>query len=219
MGSSITCEWCTISAGNVTLTNAEKREGTRGGTFFLESFAICKYPITNNQFEVYLEQTSHEYEIIETAFKGNDLPRTNVSWFEAIRFCQWLSQSMNAEISLSTELQWQRAAQGDSSWLYPWGNDIDINRCNYDGYYKGVTSVTQFPEGASCFGVMDMSGNVFEWCLDKWGISYNGPLSQTVRGGSWNHGGYNARVTFRGRSNPNYGYINVGFRPVIVLDK
>lgn len=210
MISALNFEWCTVPAGNVTLTNAKKREGTDGGTSFIESFAISKYPITNEQFNIYLEQTSRKIE--ETAFEGNDLPRTNVSWYEAMGFCNWLAEHTKLDITLPTEQQWQRAAQGDSDWIYPWGNDIHVIRCNYNSFYKGVTPVTQFPQGASPFGAVDMSGNVFEWCLDKWGTTYMGPLSQALRGGSWNHGEYNARVTFRGRGNPNYGYVNVGFR-------
>ena len=109
-----------------------------------------------------------------TAFDGDDTPRTNVSWFESVAFCLWLAAETGLNISLPSESQWQRAAQGDDGREYPWGNAFDPKRCNVDASgFARTTPVTKYdhplahPEsGCSPFGVADLSGNVWEWCLD-----------------------------------------------------
>jgi formylglycine-generating enzyme required for sulfatase activity len=103
----------------------------------------------------------------EIVFPGDDLPRSNVSWYDVVAFCRWLSNKLGYTVTLPTEQQWQRAAQGDDEREYPWGDDFDHSRCNIAS--KSTTPVTQYPNGASPFGVMDMAGNVAEWCLTKWG--------------------------------------------------
>ncbi len=142
-----------------------------------------------------------------TAFKGSDLPCTRVSWFDSMAFCLWLSAGLESKgnmknkkspnphdpaewvIRLPTEQEWQRAALGDSGWHYPWGNELDVTRGNYGGHIGQPTSVDKYPEGKSPFGVMDMIGNVWEWCLSGWGeegINANGYTYRVIRGGAWN---------------------------------
>ncbi|GIL12113.1 MAG: hypothetical protein BroJett038_08330 [Chloroflexota bacterium] len=116
------------------------------------------------------------------AFGGvGDHPRVNVTWYEAAAFCRWLNSKVPTPnpspfdgegrrggdiITLPTEQQWQRAAQGDDGRAYPWGSDFDAKSCNIDESGIGKTTpVTAYPNGASPFGVMDMAGNVWEWCL------------------------------------------------------
>ncbi|MCL4256508.1 MAG: formylglycine-generating enzyme family protein, partial [Anaerolineae bacterium] len=134
-------EWCEIPAGKVTLEDASSRAGTMGGTFEVPAFWMAKYPITNAQYEVfvmakdgYTETKWWDYSAEAqawrqdrpqpepTAFKGNELPRTKVSWYNTVAFCLWLSSRTGQKIMLPTEQQWQRAAQGDEGREYPWGN-------------------------------------------------------------------------------------------------
>ena len=133
-----------------------------------------------------------------------------VSWYEAVAFCNWLSGTTGENITLPTEQQWQRAAQGDTNWAYPYGPKFDENRCNSNT--QGTTPVTQYEgkaKGDSPFGVTDMNGNVWEWCLTKYESGerdMDGTDVRVLRGGSWwNHYGDSLRVVYRGGNYP-YGW-------------
>ncbi len=189
-------------------------------TFDVPAFAIAKYPITNAQFAVFVKAPdgygdAHWWDysdaaqqlraknpqLRETLYSGDNLPRTNVRWMDAVAFCRWLDSRVGArrdaslilplQITLPSEQKWQRAAQGDDRRTYPWGNEFDTEKTNTRKSGIGKpTPVTQYPQGASPYGVMDMSGNVWEWCLmgSKTGISdINETEKHVLRGGSFNH--------------------------------
>jgi formylglycine-generating enzyme required for sulfatase activity len=158
-----------------------------------------------------------------------DHPIIGVSWYEAMAFCRWLTTTLNGDggvshdlplrITLPTEQQWQRAAQGDDGRAYPWGKTFDANRCNSSvkSSSSGTTPVTRYPSGASPYSVMDMSGNVWEWCLTEYGTARNDNVYNTnmrvLRGGSgmgYYEDGF--RVGYRGGSNPNSRDDGRGFR-------
>lgn len=137
----------------------------------------------------------------DATLNGAEQPVVGVSWYEAVAFCNWLSETTGENIMLPTEQQWQRAAQGDKGLVYPWGNDWDGARCNnsvkpYDS--KRTTPVRQYEgKGDSPFGVVDMVGNVFEWCMTVYetgGIDLQGIDVRVLRGGSW---GANKAFVFR----------------------
>lgn len=120
----------------------------------------------------------------------DDQPVCGVSWYEAIAFCRWLSDATGEAITLPTDQQWQRAAGGDDGRLFPWGNEWDATKCaNSIGkhtrnrtlvyHYKGV--------GDSPFGVVDMVGNVGEWCLTAFktgDTAIEGDVIRAMRGAS-----------------------------------
>lgn len=164
-------EWCHVPAGEVTkLRVAPYNKGQVIKKIILKDFFISKYLITVAQFKSYIQDTGY---IIERVFPSppnlddNPLNAINhVTWHEAVQFAQWLSNKMRYHITLPTDAQWQRAAQGDDGRLYPWGNDYNPQKCNVgDSGIGEPTPVNSYPEGASPYGVFDMIGNVFEWCL------------------------------------------------------
>ena len=183
-------EWCAIPSGTVTLS-----EGERQTVETVAPFYIAKYPITNAQFRVFAKATGTE--VKPSAFAGDDVPRTNVTWNMATDFCSWLTREWgDGIIWLPDEAEWQRAAQGDENRRFPWGDQFDVACCNTrESQKKQATPVWQYPQGISSFGVLDMSGNVWEWCDDLFEI--DGRPYAYARGGAWTSSQHEARVTFQ----------------------
>jgi formylglycine-generating enzyme required for sulfatase activity len=164
-------------------------------------------------------------------------PVTGVSWYEAVAFCRWLSETSGEEVTLPTEQQWQRAAQGDDERLYPWGNQWSGKRCSNAvgpvqalGFVKSmIKSVRGGPvpvqdyegKGDSPFGVVDMAGNVWEWCLTDFTNDVTDVESTDVRGmrgGAWDIFNMNCfRTTYHQSELPSLRASNRGFRCVRLL--
>ncbi len=237
-----TQQWIAIPGGAVTLE--------AGGTlaeptaFDVAPFAISRCPVTNAQYEAFVAAGGYsqrqwwpdgfwavmqKYHWTEPRYWGDqdwnrpDCPVVGVSWYEALAFCQWLSATEDAAITLPTEQQWQRAAQGDDGREFPWGCDEPtINRCNWNRAVDETTPVTRYPDGASPYGVLDMSGNVWEWTLTPCAndASSNSDDAYLLRGGCWSSDSpISLRAAHRSPKDPNTrlapGYRNhvtVGFR-------
>lgn len=184
----------------------------------VERFAISKYPITNRQFQVFIDENGYDYRKYWTE-KGwvyreekpwskpegwrkgvkLDHPVVGVSWFEAKAYCQWLSQKLKSKINLPSDAQWQRAAQGNSRRAYPWGNAFIKTYANYNNQSYNTTATTPVQKyeakSKSQFGVVDMVGNVWEWCSTIDDVIYSrvgstfgrsaGFDKYIVHGGSW----------------------------------
>jgi formylglycine-generating enzyme required for sulfatase activity len=208
-------EWIEIPEGTVTLvptTNVDKEKSylKQDTVFTVPAFAIAKYPVTNAQFAKFIEAGGYREEKWwmstpswmvhkkvwteprywgNALFNGPEQPVVGVSWYESTSFCTWLSALTGENISLPTEQQWQRAAQGDDGRLYPWGNEEPNDQlCNWKNSNGRTTPVTHYPLGASPFGVMDMAGNVWEWCLTDYmsgGLVHDGRGLPLIRGGAF----------------------------------
>jgi len=118
------------------------------------------------------------------------------------------------------EWEWQWAAEGPDRLQYPWGNTFDANKCNSEEYreIQGRSPVDTFPLGASGFGVMDLSGNVNEWCLNEYKgpfrTSLEGKERRALRGGAWYLNPSILRAAIRYRNYPDIAANYVGFRCV-----
>ena len=208
----------------------------------LRAFAISRYPITVAQFAPFVKGDGYTNRRYWTeagwAWKGDrtaprywnnprwhilNHPVVGVSWYEAHAYTQWLSVQLGVEVRLPTEAEWEKAARGTDGRIYPYGDTFDAGKGNVDRTGIGRTSaVGLFPDGASPYGVLDMSGNVWEWCTTRWCDGYgepedNAPAGSAVRvlrGGSWRSPQYDARAAFRNGLNPRARYNLVGFRVV-----
>lgn len=128
-------------------------------------------------------------------------PRVMVAWEEAIAFCGWLSAKLGFEVRLPTTQEWEKAARGTEGLLYPYGNQFDPTKGNTSETGIGGTSaVGLFPDGASPYGVLDMTGNVFEWMLNEWDGSIVDNIANVqvpmLRGGSYSESKDASRATY-----------------------
>ncbi len=217
-------EWLDIPAGEINL------EGI--GSFDVKPFKIAKYPVTNEQFGVFVAHGGYKnYGWWEglAHFPGGprasdwreaDAPKLEVNWYEAVAFCRWLSGVTELDVRLPTEWEWQWAAVGDSAWAYPYGNEFDPQKCN--AKVRGLertNAVTQFANVKTHFGTVDMSGNVWEWCLNEGvspqNIQIEGDENRVLRGGSWNNNSKQVQVTARTNRVARTRTFNIGFRVII----
>jgi formylglycine-generating enzyme required for sulfatase activity len=201
----------------------------------LSKFYMSRYLVTNAEYEQF--DPSHGRKRAPGA--GDRHPVVYVSSLEAIKYCQSLSTRERKRYRLPTEAEWEYAARGTDGRKYPWGNHehrgdlanfADRNTVfawsdrEIDDGYPESSPVGAFPFGASPFGLEDMSGNVWEWCLDFFEpyrgvakVNPHGPTAgskRVLRGGSWKSRFNSLRATTRNSNVPNYSCNDLGFRIV-----
>lgn len=199
-------------------------------------FFIGRYPITYLQFQCFVEapdgyQNARWWEGLalrqdspgEQAFPIHNHPRENLSWYDAMGFCRWLSARLHYTIRLPTDLEWEYAARGGDGRNYPWGEYYHEGYANVnDAYWGGgrplmqTSAVGVYPLGASPFGLLDMGGNVWEWCANLYDDPHD-PAPDAVgqrvlRGGSWYNPPEACRSFFRAAGDADGRTPLVGFR-------
>ena len=207
-------------------------------------YFIARYPTTVAQFKKFVDESGHKPENPDSLRDPLNRPVRYVPWHEAIKYCDWLTDRLKSapdtpeplgsllrkekwRITLPSEAQLEKAARGIDGRAFPWGNDFDKENVNISDTGIGTTSaVGAFPKGKSQYGLLDISGNVWEWCLSKYKpypyknddgrnvIDKNNTDARVVRGGAFNYVATSARCAYRGWFDPNFRLDFSGFRVV-----
>jgi formylglycine-generating enzyme required for sulfatase activity len=223
-------EWITIPTGEFRMG-----AGSELHKLALPEYQIARVPVTNVQYALFVKAAGYKappgWEENRPPKGKESHPVVCVSWDDASAYCAWLSKMTGKAISLPSEAEWEKAARGNQDQrAYPWGDAFDASHCNtFELGLKDTTPVGIFLEGASPYGLLDMSGNVWEWTRSLYG-KYPYPSSaqeraerenvkalgnRALRGGSWLDDLVFARVSYRDHDNPDVGYLYFGFRVVV----
>ena len=204
----------------------------------LPGFYIGRYEVTVAQFGAFVEEAG--YRANDEAFRPPpDHPVGTVSWTDALAYARWLETTLREwpgtppelgqllrdgwRISLPTEAEWEKAARGSDGRVYPWGNAPRRDRANYGGRSTAPVGSFECPECP--FGLLDMSGNVWELTRspyqdypyeesdDRAGLAED--ALWVMRGGSFSDQEQNIRTGIRGGVDPGVRQPSIGFRLVI----
>jgi formylglycine-generating enzyme required for sulfatase activity len=200
-------------------------------------FYMAKFPVNQAQWQavVNLPPVNRELNPEPSLFKGNKLPVEQVSWYDAVEFCHRLSQATGKNYRLPCEAEWEYACRAGTTTPFHFGETITTQLANYSGnqyanepggiYRYKTTKGGVFPPNA--FGLYDMHGNVWEWCLDSWHDNYQGaPVDgsawinnsnryRVIRGGSWSYHPLASRSAYRDKTSLDRIKVNPGFRCVV----
>ncbi|MDH5729724.1 MAG: formylglycine-generating enzyme family protein [Gammaproteobacteria bacterium] len=186
----------------------------------VDAFQMSKYLITQ---EVYSEVMS----VAPSTFFGLKRPVESITWFDAIRFCNALSELSGSEkcyfinadsesvdivngangYRLPSDAEWEYSCRANST-LVQYGNIEDI------AWYEGNSNQTTHEVGQKLpngFGLFDMLGNVWEWCWDLYDPEIYGAY-RIFRGGGWSDSSRGCLASNRRRSHPRYAIDDLGFR-------
>ena len=235
-----------ISAGSFLMGSPLSEEGRNDNEaqrrVTVPAFRIGRFPITQAQWKVVAGLAKVERELIAapSTFKGPDRPVEQVSWHDAIEFCRRLSKHTKRNYTLPSEAQWEYACRAGSTTPFHFGETLTTELANYDGYFtygqgpqgtsrEQTTDVVSFP--ANAWGLQDMHGNVWEWCLDRWhpslvkgptdGSAWQEPAPELakedqdrrlLRGGSWDYSPRFCRSACRFILHPVGRGNSIGFR-------
>ena len=209
-------------------------------TVYLDAFYMDETEVTNDRYKAFVEATGHRTphhwdnpgrvgQLIKPHF-----PVVYVSWHDAMAYAKWAGKR------LPTEAEWEYAARGGRiGQRYPWGNEPSHDHANYSGeaerdQWYWPAPVKRFPQND--YGLYDMVGNVWEWCLDEYDRDFyatsrrNNPIAGRLtpldddfhnlrdprvwRGGAWDSGPKGLTVSNRFKADPDLRVLKTGFRCV-----
>ncbi|RCJ40625.1 Sulphatase-modifying factor protein [Nostoc minutum NIES-26] len=220
LGNGTVLEMVLISGGSFLMGSPEDELGRRESEspqllVNIPQFCIGKYPVTQAQWKAVavLPKINRELNPEPSYFRGDKRPVEEVSWYDAVEFCDRLTSLTKRQYRLPSEAQWEYACRAGTTTPFHFGETITSELANYDANYtyaagvKGTYREETTEVGcfgiANSFGLYDMHGNVDEWCLDDWHNNYEGAPTDgsawfddnnnlyqkqgngVLRGGSW----------------------------------
>ena len=225
-------------------------------------YYLARYPVTVAQYGTFIGQSGYKA-TDEDSLRGTlNHPVVYVTWYDTLEYCKWLDQKLKSlslqkikevrdedqlafwqgvaeeklHVSLPSEAEWEKAARSSDGRIYPWGSEFEAERANMsDTGINATSTVGCFPLGASPYGVLDISGNVFEWTRSLWGKDFSNPdfkypytlekkredlnasreTLRVLRGGSFDFVSRLVRCAFRLRYLPDLRDVIIGFRVVV----
>ena len=197
---------------------------------WIDSFLLAATQVTNVEYDLFLHATSTAPPPFWTDANLNhpQQPVAGPSWYDANRYCEWLTKQTGRHFRLPTEAEWECAARGGlEQKQFSWGDDPPQTLPNYATRWQhGPEPVAQYPPNA--FGLYDIGDNVHEWCSDWYDPDYYAispdrnpqgpeqcpmkPARKSSRGGSWRHHIKVARCSARSSIPPEFQYADYGFR-------
>ena len=200
----------------------------------VDAVYLGRTPVTNAEFATFVGATGYRptdagARRFLTHFRDGKPPKGEerhpvvyVSWFDARADAAWAGRR------LPTEAEWEKAARGTDGRRYPWGRtEPKTTHANFGRSHDGTTAVGTFPDGASPYGLLDLAGNVWEWCEDVFDEDFyaNGPSinprlavaarnagGHVMRGGSFMYDARALRTYARISFDPHYRFAEGGFR-------
>ncbi|MDJ0725353.1 MAG: formylglycine-generating enzyme family protein [Prochloraceae cyanobacterium] len=205
----------------------------------IPSFFLGKFPVTQAQWQrvASFAKIKRDLFLFPSYFRSDNLPVESISWFDAMEFCARLSQKTGRTYRLPSEAEWEYASRAGTTSPFHFGPTISTNLANYygicpyrkgaTGKYRGQTTPVGYFQVANPFGLYDLHGLVWEWCLDYWHQNYQGSptdgsawlenytnLARVLRGGSWLNFADFCRCATRHCLQPEYRSYYIGFRVV-----
>ncbi|MEC4815163.1 MAG: formylglycine-generating enzyme family protein [Scytonema sp. PMC 1069.18] len=244
LGQGVTLEMVAIPGGTFLMGSPESEEGRYESEspqheVTIPPFFMGKYPVTQAQWRAVanLSQVNRELDPNPSRFKGDNLPVEQVSWYDAVEFCDRLSKWTKRNYRLPSEAEWEYACRAGTTTSFHFGETITTEVANFYGKItyasapegkerKQTTPVGSF-KVANRFGLFDMHGNVREWCYDNWHKSYaggpnkgfyyndNDNQKRLLRGGSWYDYPRYCRSACRDYYVPDVRGGDIGFRVVV----
>jgi formylglycine-generating enzyme required for sulfatase activity len=242
LGNGIQLEMVMIPSGSFMMGSPETEEGSTDDErpqhqVTIKAFCLGKYQVTQAQWKAVaaFPQVNKELKLDPSRFKGDNRPVEQVSWEDAVEFCDRLSRHTKRQYRLPSEAEWEYACRAGTTTPFHFGETITTNLANYQGTdneeYKWSGSYGSGPKGvyreettavgsfgvANNFGLYDMHGNVWEWCQDDWHSDYEGAPTD---GSAWLSSEESSdRKLLRGGSwDINPDYCRSAFRHYNILD-
>ena len=214
-----------VPAGEFTMGSTQYDHEKPPHKVYLDGYYIDRTEVTVAAYRRYVSATGRSMPSAPSWGWQDDHPVVNVAWTDAKTYCEWKGKR------LPTEAEWEKAARGADGRTYPWGEEKpSCERVVMDDGGNGCGRNSTWPvgsksAGASPYGALDMSGNVWEWCADGYDGDYyksspsrnpKGPSSasaRVLRGGSWgNDDPSYLRAAVRSRYSPTFRGVSFGFR-------